>query len=325
MGREQFDYAFREYSRRWKFKRPTPSDFFRTMEDASAVDLDWFWRGWFYTTDHVDIAITDVREYQISTQDPDAEIAQERKDDIANYPENITQRRNREEGRDTRVQRFDSLNDFYNEYDKLTVTPKDRSSYQSFTDGLSDKQRVAFERALEDGKYLYFVDFKNIGGLISPLPLLITYEDGETQEIMLPAELWRRSPEKVTKLLVLENPVTSIELDVAHQTADADYSNNAFPPKMLKSRLEVYKSNYKAKNMMSEMIEELRENGDWDESFGEAPVPLGPADNGSDSDETETESESESDDAENSKDKEPVELDEAQKKTLKKILEHFVK
>ncbi|PTB87087.1 aminopeptidase, partial [Pseudidiomarina aestuarii] len=57
MGRELFDYAFKEYARRWMFKRPTPADFFRTMEEASGVDLDWFWRGWFYSTDHVDISL----------------------------------------------------------------------------------------------------------------------------------------------------------------------------------------------------------------------------------------------------------------------------
>ncbi len=273
MGREQFDYAFREYSTRWKFKRPTPADFFRTMEDASAVDLDWFWQGWFFSTDHVDIALTDVREYQISTKDPEIEKDIERQDDTAQRPENITQIRNREEGRTPRLQRFEDLTDFYNENDKFTVTPKDRSSYESHLEGLTDRQKKAFERALEAGHYLYFVDFENIGGLISPLPITLNFEDGETQEIMLPAELWRRSPKQVTKLFVLEKPLLSIDLDVHHQTADADFANNSFPQKMSKSRLELYKSNYKAKNMMAEMIEKARDEKSKNEDNGKS-VPL---------------------------------------------------
>ncbi len=294
MGREQFDYAFREYSRRWKFKRPTPADFFRTMEDASAVDLDWFWQGWFFSTDHVDIALTDVREYQISTKDPEVEKDIERKDDIVQRPENITQIRNREEGRVPRLQRFEDLNDFYNENDKFTVTPKDRSSYESYTKGLSDRQKKAFERALEAGHYLYFVDFENIGGLISPLPVTLNFEDGDTQEIMLPAELWRRSPQKVTKLFVLEKPLSSIDLDVHHQTADADFSNNTFPPKISQSRLELYKSNYKARNMMAEMIEKARDEKSENEDDGKS-VPLEAKDMETHADDTSAKSKQKSD------------------------------
>jgi len=273
MGREQFDYAFKEYSRRWRFKRPTPSDFFRTMEDASAVDLDWFWRGWFYTTDHVDIAIKDVREYQIATQDPDVENPKDRAEDAIDYPENIVQRRNRDEGRETRVNRFEDLNDFYNENDKFAVTPKDRKSYQSFLEGLSEQQTAAFERALEEGNHLYFIDFENLGGLISPLPLSITFENGDVQELMLPAELWRRSPDNVTKLLIFDQPVSSIELDKSHQTADADYSNNAFPPEILKSRLELYKSSFTRRDMMAEMMDEMRDEKE-EGSESDEGVPL---------------------------------------------------
>jgi len=168
MGRELFDFAFREYATRWKFKRPTPADFFRTMEDASAVDLDWFWRGWYYGTDHVDIAMNSVREYQISTNDPEIEKDIERDEDLAKYPENIVQKRNRDEGLKTRLRRYSDLEDFYNENDKFTVTNADRNKFKKFYDGLEDWERKAYDRAMEDGKYLYFVDFENIGGLISP-------------------------------------------------------------------------------------------------------------------------------------------------------------
>jgi len=229
MGREQFDFAFKEYSNRWKFKRPTPSDFFRTMEDASAVDLDWFWRGWYYGTDHVDIAINDVREYQISTQDPDIEKDIERDADQQKYPENIVQRRNREEGRTTRIERIDGLEDFYNENDKFAASNKDKNSYNSFIDGLTEKEKAVFDRAQKAGHYLYFIDFENVGGLISPLPLTLTKKDGRVQELMLPAEIWKRNTKKVTKLIISDDKLVSIELDNAHQTADADYSNNVFP------------------------------------------------------------------------------------------------
>ena len=273
MGRESFDYAFREYSRRWKFKRPTPEDFFRTMEDASAVDLDWFWRGWFYTTDYVDIAITDVREYQISTNNPEIEFDIDRKEDLEDYPENIVQRRNREEGRTTRLSRYESLQDFYNENDKFAVTNADRNKFKSYLDGLTDWEREAYERELEDGHYFYFVDFHNHGGLISPLPLTLTFEDGSTEELMVPAEIWRRNSEQVTKLIMRKERITSIYLDAAHQTADADYGNNGFPQTIAVDRLEAYRSNFTRSSMMADMLRELKKDETEDATSG-SEVPM---------------------------------------------------
>jgi len=276
MGRELFDFAFREYSNRWKFKRPTPADFFRTMEDASAVDLDWFWRGWFFGTDHVDMGITDVREYQISSQDPDREFDQDRKDDLEQYPENIVQKRNREEGIIPRLERFKDLNDFYNENDKFTVSNKDRNKFTSFLDGLKDWERKAYNRAMEDGKYLYFIDFKNKGGLISPLPLTLTFMDGSTEDMMVPAEIWRRNTKKVTKLITHSKRIKSIALDPAHQTADADYGNNTYPPVIMPSRLKLYKSSRSSNNLMADMLVELMSE-DKDSMGDEKDVPLSDA------------------------------------------------
>ena len=258
MGRELFDFAFKEYAQRWKFKRPTPADFFRTMEDASAVDLDWFWRGWYFGTDHVDMAISDMREYTISTQDPEEEFDKDRADDLEKRPENITQRRNREEGLKTRLERFDDLNDFYNENDKFEITNKDRNKFTKFTEGLEGWEKEVWERAQKDGQYLYFIDFKNHGGLISPLPIKLTYANGDTEEMMIPAEIWRRNSKTVTKLIIRKKRVKSIELDPAHQTADADYSNNSFPPVMRPGRLKMYKSDFKQKSMMADMLVELK-------------------------------------------------------------------
>ncbi len=277
MGRELFDFAFREYATRWKFKRPTPADFFRTMEDASAVDLDWFWRGWYYGTDHVDMALTNVREYQISTKDPEIEKDISRKEDALNHPENISQRRNRDEGIKTRLKRYSDLEDFYNENDKFTVTNADRNKFKKFYDGLEDWERTAYDRAMEDGKYLYFVDFENIGGLISPLPVTIEYENGTSEEQMIPAEIWRRNTEKVTKLFVLDNRASGFKLDVAHQTADADFSNNAYPQSISQSRIDLYKSSRPSSSMMADMLRELHTDKGEKAKSEDTEVPMGDA------------------------------------------------
>ena len=258
MGRELFDHAFKTYSERWKFKRPTPSDFFRTMEDASAIDLDWFWRGWFYSTDHVDLAVTSVREYTVSTGNPDIEFAKNKARDARDMPETITQIRNREEGRTTRLERVQELSDFYIENDEYTVSNADRNTFNKTIDGLEDWERKAYERALEEEDYIYFVDFKNIGGLVMPIPLTLTYENGEIEELMLPAEIWRRNTESVTKLLMRKKRLASLDIDPAHGTADANYSNNSYPPIMRPSRLELYKSKRKTRNLMKDMMEELK-------------------------------------------------------------------
>ena len=284
MGRELFDPAFREYATRWKFKRPTPADFFRTMEDASAVDLDWFWRGWFFGTDYVDIGISSVREYKISSQDPDTELYKDRAENLEKRPENIVQRRNREEGISLRVDRFKDLNDLYNKNDKFTPSNKDRNEYNKFLENLEVWERTAYERALKDGNYLYFVDFDNIGGLVSPLPLTITYMNGTTEDLVIPAEIWRRAPSNVTKLFVRKKRIKSIELDSAHQTADADYSNNSFPPVITPSRLELYKSKSTDKSLMADMLVELRvaakDGNSSEKSLPITPKEMGATDTG---------------------------------------------
>ena len=258
MGRELFDHAFKTYSQRWKFKRPTPADFFRTMEDASGVDLDWFFRGWYFGTDHVDIAIDDVREYRVSTQDPDTEFDRDRKEFWRDHPENITMLRNRKEGRKTRVERIPGLQDLYDEKDKFAVSNKDRNDFRKFLEGLEDWERKVYDRAVEENPYLYFLDFSNIGGLVMPIPLHIEYINGETEKLMIPAEIWRRNSNTVTKLLIRDKQIKSINVDPKHQTADADYSNNSFPQKIHKSRLELYKSKFKARNLMQDMLVELK-------------------------------------------------------------------
>ena len=199
-----------------------------------------------------------MREYRISSQDPDVEKSLDREDDINTYPENIVQRRNRDEGIELYIDRFPDTVDFYNENDKFTVSNKDRNKFNAFLDGLSSAQKMAYERVIEDEPFIYFVDFENHGGLISPLPLTLTYADGDTEELLIPAEIWRRNTEVVTKLIVRSKKVTSIALDTAHQTADANYDNNSYPPVLRISRLELYKSNRTRKNLVADMLVELK-------------------------------------------------------------------
>ena len=277
MGRELFDFAFREYARRWRFKRPTPSDLFRTLEDASGIDLDWFWRGWYYSTDHVDIAITGMREYKVSTRDPGIESDLRRQERADEVPETLGQIRNREEGRQTRVERFPALADFYNENDEFTVTNADRNRYTSMLESLEDWERAVLERAIEEDDYVYFVDFENVGGLVSPLPLSISYADGSNEFMMIPAEIWRRNWRSVSKMLIREKEITAIEVDPRRETADADFSNNHFPGRVEKSRLELFKQDNETRDMMADMLRTLREAKE--ETDDSNDVPLEPNEN----------------------------------------------
>jgi hypothetical protein len=230
LGRELFDFAFKQYARRWEFKRPMPTDFFRTMEDASGIDLDWFWYGWFYTTDKVDIAIENVRLFTIDTRNPETEKARRLKEREA-QPETLSQQRNRAIPK--RVDQVPSLRDFYNTYDELVVTPKDREEYQKFLAGLTERQR----ELLQSGLNFYVIDLKNLGGLVMPVILEIEYSDGAKEELRLPAEIWRYNNTAVSKLIMTKKEIRSIALDPHLETADVDLSNNSFPRRPINRRL----------------------------------------------------------------------------------------
>jgi hypothetical protein len=277
MGRELFDHAFREYSNRWKFKRPTPADFFRTMEDASGVDLDWFWRGWFYGTDHVDVAVGNIRMYQVSSQDPDAEFPLQRKEFASEWPESYSQKLNRAEGRQTRVERYPELKDFYNDNDPFTVTNKDRNEYKEFRDKLKDWERIALDRAVKAGEYVHFVDFSNVGGLVTPLPLTLTYADGSTEEYPVPAEVWRYNALQVTKLFIRNKRIVSVELDRNHLIADADKTNNVTPRRIGESRIELFKGRDRERNQMLDALAELKGEPKADTKADAKDLPLQPA------------------------------------------------
>ncbi len=234
LGRELFDYAFKEYARRWKFKRPMPADFFRTMEDASGVDLDWFWRGWFYTTDHVDIAIDGVDLYVMDKGDP-VENSKRRKAEKEARRPTLSEQRNKE--LEKRVDVYPDLKDFYNSYDPDSVTEEQRRAYDRAMADLSE----ADKKLLESNNRIYRIRLKNVGGLVMPIILIATFEDGSTKEVRLPVEMWRLSAEKCATQIVCDQPIKSIELDPYRETADVNRSNNFFPPQLEPTRFQLFK------------------------------------------------------------------------------------
>jgi hypothetical protein len=256
LGRELFDFAFKEYARRWKFKRPTPSDFFRTMEDASGTDLDWFWRGWFYTTDAVDVSVDGISEYTIGSKDPEIEKAWKRAQKDAE-PVSVTAQRNKGT-LPRRVDAHPELKDFYNEHDDFTVTNKDRNKYAETVDGLEDWEKAL----LKEGKHMYLVDFSNLGGLVSPLVLEIQLQSGKKYIERIPAEVWRYSPKKITKLIITDEPMTGLTQDPYLETADTDVSNNSWPRKATPSRLELFKSSQPQDDMMKDYATKLKPKQD---------------------------------------------------------------
>ena len=245
LGRELFDFAFREYARQWEFKRPEPSDLFRIMEDASGVDLDWFWRGWFYTTKQVDIGITSLRLYEIDTRNPDTEkpIKKDKRDDIEGR--DLTEQRNA--NIEKLVERFPHLKDFYNDFDPLDVTKKDRREYQELLDGLEDDER----NLLQLREKFYVVDLKNVGGLVMPVIMRVTFANGESETMRFPAEIWRKNPKAVSRMIITKHEIETIELDPNLESADTNRQNNFWPPKPVKSRFQLFKEE-KSKNPMQE-------------------------------------------------------------------------
>jgi hypothetical protein len=262
LGRDLFDFAFKEYSRRWMFKRPTPSDFFRTMEEASGVDLDWFWRGWYYTTDHVDISLDHIYQMRMDTKDPDIDFAR-RRDENNMKPKSLYVTRNEEEGMRSWVQRNRDVRDFHDENDQFTVTNKERNEYIDFLDGLDPRERREFERAVDEDKNYYVLEFSNQGGLVMPILIEFTFTDGSTEFMNIPAEIWRRNHLSVKKLFVFDKEVERVELDPDWYTADTNVENNHYPRRIIPSRIEAYKASprtgLKRRNVMHDMKTELKE------------------------------------------------------------------
>lgn len=214
MGHELFDYAFKEYANRWMFKHPTPEDFFRTMEDASAVDLDWFWRGWFYTTDWVDIGIKDVKRYFVSSE-PNQYI----KDYLSKNNRNL---------KDLRPLVFmveEGSEEFKESLKSGTLLEKSKPLKDYLMDNFTEEER----KAIKEPKYFYNITFNKPGGLVMPIIVKYTYADGTTNTETYPAEIWRLNDNEVTKAVATDKEITRIDIDPELETADIDTSNNSWP------------------------------------------------------------------------------------------------
>jgi hypothetical protein len=260
IGRERFDFALKEYARRWKFKRPTPADFFRTIEEASGTDLDWFWRGWFYTTDHVDIALDSIYKLRIDTENPDIDLRR-RREELANEPKRIGVTLNEEQDLPIWVLENPGIRDFYDENDQFTVTPKDRRDYRSFLDSLEPWERATFDRAIREDRNYYVLNFSNRGGLVMPIILGLTFSDGSTERMNIPAEIWRRDSRSVTKLLHFPKgkELTEVVVDPNWETADADIENNYYPRRIIPSRIEAFKSEGSSSRLGRDLMREASE------------------------------------------------------------------
>ncbi len=237
MGRELFDMAFKTYSKRWMLKQPMPADFFRSMEDASGVDLDWFWRGWFYTTDHCDQSITSVIEETYDDGNP--AIKEEKGAEIKSREERyISNIRNKEEIQKTYDEQDPSLRDFYSTYDEYQATSDELKAYNDFENSLTAEEKAA----LDQKRYSYEVHIENVGNLIMPVILEFKFVDGSSKVVRIPAEIWRFDPKSISKVFRYPKRVEQIVLDPFLETADTDESNNYFPKKEAPiSRFKLYK------------------------------------------------------------------------------------
>jgi aminopeptidase N len=224
LGRELFDFAFKTYAERWAFKRPEPADFFRTMQDASGVDLSWFWKGWFYTNDYCDIAIDDVHQYVLDSFNPQIEKETAKKEHQERVI-TLSEQRNASEAK--RIDSHPELRDFYNSFDEYSVLPSDRKKYQELLKTL-EKEHLD-PSLLQVKRNFYVIDFSNRGGLVMPIIVEFTFEDGTKETEKIPAQIWRKNEQKVTKLFMTQKKAVSIQLDPLKETADIDESNNRWP------------------------------------------------------------------------------------------------
>ncbi|WP_424495039.1 M1 family metallopeptidase [Salinimicrobium sp. GXAS 041] len=228
MGKELFDYSFKTYAQRWMFKHPTPEDFFRTMEDASAVDLDWFWRGWFYTTDYVDIALGDVKKYYI-TDKPTKEGTELLKRYGISDPGSLDALYVVEEGSDEMQEGMKGK------------TPAENAP--TLNEYLMDNFTQAERQEMKMPKYFYEVTFNKPGGLVMPIIVEYTYADGTSEKVKYPVQIWRKNDSQVSRALATDKEITKIVIDPDLETADVNVDNNTWPQTEQMSEFEEFKAN----------------------------------------------------------------------------------
>jgi hypothetical protein len=222
MGPELFDKAFKEYANNWMYKHPRPADFFRTLEDASAVDLDWFWRGWFFGTDNVEVSLDEVKWFRLKSEkaDPEKKTVKAAQGDL-------------------NAKKDGKANDFSSGPEEFTLVNTPDQLYGEFKSRVDDN---AVRQKLS-GKNIYQLKFKNNGGLVTPLVIEWTYKDGSKEVERIPAEVWRTNENEVTKVFVKDKEVVNIVMDPNAELADVDVSNNTFPKKSTESKVDQFKKN----------------------------------------------------------------------------------
>ena len=231
MGKELFDYAFKTYAQRWMFKHPTPEDFFRTMEDASALDLDWFWRGWFYSTDYVEIGVGSVKKYYVSPK-PGKEVdemLEQYNMTLEDLPENM-----------------------------MYMVAEDSESFEpSMAEGSAIENSQSLRNYIEENnteidrsnaevpKYFYEIEFEKPGGLVMPLIVEYSYADGSTERVTYPVQVWRKNDASVRKVLATNKELVGVTIDPDEETADIDTSNNSWPKEEQATDFDKFKARIK--------------------------------------------------------------------------------
>ena len=248
IGRPLFDYAFKEYAKRWAFKHPTPADLFRTMEDASGEDLDWFWRGWFYGTEPCDISLDSVKWAKLTTDSLNPKvggntITQRIAKPLLNPFDDISKTRNRDDNKITFATDADtSLRDFYWRYDrglaKVDSTPIQVTIPVAVADTFTNQQKAD----LAGSKNMYELTFSNKGGLLMPIVIEWTYKDGTKEVDRIPVQVWRKNENKVIKTFLKDKEVVSIKLDPLRETADINEANNVWPSVETPSTFQLFKA-----------------------------------------------------------------------------------
>jgi hypothetical protein len=244
LGREIFDDAFKEFSTRWMFKSPEPADFFRTMEDAAGVDLDWFWHSWFYTTNHVDLAVTSFIRHKLDLGDPDEKAKKAKDEKKESADKNIVAEGNKDIPK--YVDQNKKLKDFYDKKKDPKVTDKQRDDFKKMIRELKPRER----KLLKTKKHLTIATFENKGGVIMPLLVELHLENGKKITQTIPAEIWKKNQKTVRKLFVTGKPVVKIVLDPREQTADAEKANNTWPPQIDEAPFSLKPSNDSFNNEM---------------------------------------------------------------------------
>ena len=243
MGRELFDYAFKEYARRWAFKHPEPADLFRTLEDASGEDLDWFWRGWFFGIEACDISLDTVKYFKpdfTSSPVKDTVLKRTIQKPLVNSFDDVSKIRNREDKNIIfETDKDTTLRDFYWKYAR-GIEPYDSAGYSLMTQTGNPPIDDA-TRAKVENKHFYELKFSNKGGLVMPVILEWTYADGTKEYEKIPAQIWRKNEKGFTKVFIKDKQVVSIKLDPMRETADIDETNNKWPTVSEPSKFTVFK------------------------------------------------------------------------------------